>query len=78
MVWPLQAPAVSCLDSCMDGPNFNAAASLSIGHGINMKRLQKGRGQSCIRTTANSCGHLFCNADHDQEEVAAAKTPCWG
>ena len=50
------------------------AASLWIEQGVNMKRLQKRMGHASIQTTMNIYGHLFRNADRDQEEAAAAET----
>jgi integrase len=50
------------------------AASLWIEQGVNMKRLQKRMGHASIQTTMNTYGHLFRNADRDQEEAAAAET----
>ena len=49
------------------------AASLWIEQGVNMKRLQKRMGHASIQTTMNTYGHLFRNADRDQEEAAAAE-----
>lgn len=50
------------------------AASLWIEQGINAKRLQKRMGHASIQTTMNTYGHLFRNAERDQEEAAAAET----
>ena len=50
------------------------AASLWIEQGVNAKRLQHRMGHASIQTTMNTYGHLFRNAERDQEEAAAAET----
>ncbi len=53
-------------------------ASLWIEQGVNPKRLQKRMGHASIQTTMNTYGHLFRNAERDQEEAAAAEAAVLG
>lgn len=54
------------------------AASLWIEQRVNQKRLQRRLGHADIKTTMNVYGHLFNDAERDQEEAAAAELSVLG